>query len=241
MGNELLYTDLANYYNLIYSHKDYKKEAVKVKKLILKYKKSGGSDLLEVGCGAGKHLDFFKDSFCCTGIDLNKGILSVAKKNVEGVVFKQGNMIDFDLKKNFDAITCLFSGIGYVKMYSNLKKTIKNFSRHLKPGGVMIIEPWFSRSAFKQGSVHLTVCDREENIKIARLSVSKVKGNISVVDMHYLVGEKGKGVRHFVDRHELGLFEVDKILDCMEKAGLKAKFLKNGLTKDRGLFIGVKK
>jgi len=60
------------------------------------------------------------------------------------------------------------------------------------------------------------------------------------MDMHYLIAEKNKEVKHFVDRHELGLFDIDKTLQFMKQAGLKSKFLKNGLMKDRGLFIGVK-
>jgi hypothetical protein len=58
--------------------------------------------------------------------------------------------------------------------------------------------------------------------------------------MHYLVAERGESVKHFVDRHELGLFEIDKTLMIMKKAGFQAKFLKKGLMKDRGLLVGVK-
>ena len=79
-----------------------------------------------------------------------------------------------------------------------------------------------------------------EAIKIARLNSSKIEGNLSIMEMHYLIAEKDKDVIHFVDIHELGLFEIDKTLEFMEKAGLKSEFLKDGLMEDRGLFIGVK-
>ena len=59
--------------------------------------------------------------------------------------------------------------------------------------------------------------------------------------MHYLVAEKNKNVKHFVDRHEVGLFEIGKTLRLMKEAGFKAKFLKSGLMKDRGIYIGIKK
>lgn len=60
------------------------------------------------------------------------------------------------------------------------------------------------------------------------------------MDMNYLIAEKNKEVKHVDDRHELGLFEIDKTPKFMEQASLRAKFLKNGLMKGRGLFIGVK-
>ena len=235
----MLYKELGKYYDLIYSWKDYKKEAIHIKKLISKYKKSKGNELLDVACGTGHHLKFFKDNFSCTGIDINMGMLKVAKKNVNNVVFKQANMISFNFNKKFDVILCLFSSIGYVKTYSNLRRTIKNFARHLKKGGIVIIEPWFGKPEFKAGMPWMTTYD-SKNIKIARLNVSKVKNNISILDMHYLIAEKNKDVKHFVDRHELGLFDVNKFLKVMKEAGFQAKFLKNGLMKDRGIYIGIK-
>jgi hypothetical protein len=77
-------------------------------------------------------------------------------------------------------------------------------------------------------------------VKIARQNVSRSRGTISVMDMHYLVGEQGKGIRHIVDRHELGMFETRKFLLYMRQAGLRSRFLKNGLMKDRGVYVGVK-
>jgi ubiquinone/menaquinone biosynthesis C-methylase UbiE len=239
MKKQVLYRELAKYYDLLYSFKDYKKEAVRIKALVSKYKKSEGKDLLDVACGTGHHLEYLKDEFSCMGVDISNQILEVARKNVKGVVFKQADMTKLNLGKRFDVITCLFSSIGYVKTYTNLKKAIQSFARHLKKGGVVLIEPWFTKSTFIEGSLHMHTYDGRD-IKIARLCVSKIKGNFSVQDMHYLVAERGRDVTHVVDRHELGLFEIDKTLAIMKKAGFQTKFLKKGLMKDRGLFVGVK-
>ena len=148
-------------------------------------------------------------------------------------------MVNFTLNKKFDIITCLFSSIGYVKTYANLQKTIKNFANHLHTGGVVIIEPRFTKATYKVGSPQLTTYETKD-LKMARLSVSKVKGILSINDMNYLIAERNKEVVHVVDRHEMGLFEGDKTLEYMQKAGLKAVFLPDGIMKDRGLFIGIK-
>ncbi|UZE92970.1 MAG: class I SAM-dependent methyltransferase [Candidatus Nealsonbacteria bacterium] len=240
MKKKMIYHKLAKYYDLIYLWKDYKKESNTIKKLILKYKKSDGNELLDVACGTGKHLSYLKDNFSCTGVDISKEVLSVARKNVKGVVFKKADMVTLSLNKKFDVITCLFSSIGYIKTYSNLRKAIQNFAKHLKAGGILIIEPWFTKSTYRVGLPHITIYNGE-NIKIARLNISKIKGNISVMDMHYLIAEKNKDVKHFIDRHELRLFEVDKTLEIMKEVGLQAKFLKRGLMKNRGIYLGIKK
>lgn len=234
-----MYKKLAKYYDLIYHWKDYEKEAYSIKNLIKKYKKSDGNQLLDVGCGTGKHLECFLDEFSCTGVDINNEMVEVAKTKFKDAIFEQGDMIDFNLKTEFDVILCLFSSIGYVKTYSNLEKTMLNFKNHLKKGGVLIIEPWFTKSAYWVGAPGMTTYDGKD-VKIARLNTTKIEGDLSIMEMHYLIAEKDKDIIHFADTHELGLFETDKTLDFMEKADLKTEFLKDGLMKDRGLFIGVK-
>jgi ubiquinone/menaquinone biosynthesis C-methylase UbiE len=234
-----MYGDFADVYDLIYSFLDYKKSAKKVKKLIKKRKRVKGNKLLDVGCGTGKHLSFFKNEFECTGIDISNQMLDVARKNYNGIRFIQADMVNFNLNEKFDAIICLFSSIGYVKTYENLKKTITNFSNHLEPGGIVIIEPWLTKSIAIDGLASMTTYDSDE-IKIARQSVSEIDGDISRFEMHYLVARKGEKVSYFKDMHELGLFDVDKTLEMMKDAGLDAIFLKKGLETRRGLFIGIK-
>ena len=239
MPEQAIYRNQAKYYDLIYSFKDFSKDAKKIIDLISKHREIKGNELLEIACGTGEHLKYLKKKYKCVGIDINQGMLDVAKKKVKGVKFKRANMINFDLDKEFDIITCLFSSIGYVKTKDNLRKTINNFAKHVKKGGLVLIEPWFTKKAYRPGFPHMTTY-QDDTIKIARCVVSEVKGNVSVMDMHYLVAEKDKKVKHFVDRHELGMFEKDETLKIMNEAGFKVKYLKQGLMKDRGLFIGIK-
>ena len=124
--------------------------------------------------------------------------------------------------------------------YKNLEKTIKNFYKHLKKGGVAVIEGFISKSEFKVGHLYMNTYDGED-IKVARIGTSKLKKHgLVFADMHYLVSERDKDIKYFSDRHELGLFDSDKTLKLMKKAGFKAKFLKKGLMKDRGIYVGIK-
>jgi len=239
MKKQVLYGELAKYYDLIYSFKNYKKEAGRIKALVSKYKKSEGKELLDVACGTGHHLNHLKDEFSCTGVDISREILEIARKNNEGIAFEEADMTTMDLGKKFDVITCLFSSIGYVKTHSNLEKTIRNFAKHLKKGGLVLIEPWFTKSVYMPGFPHMETYD-EKDIKIARLSVPLAKANLSVIDMHYLVAERDEDVKYFSDRHELGLFEVGETLKILEEAGHQSRFLKHGLVDKRGMFVGIK-
>jgi len=236
--NQLLYKDFARYYDLIYSGKNYKEESAKIDRLIKKYKKSKGKKLLDVACGSGKHLQYFSKKYSCTGIDLNKEILDESKKRLKKVKFKQKDMINFKLNQKFDIITCLFSSIGYVKTYDNLKKSLKNFYTHLNKGGIILIQPWFTKSQWNNNTSHLQTYE-DEKIKIARMVFSSMKRkNISVMEMHYLIGEDKKGVKHFVEKHEMGLFEVKESLKIMNRVGFDAKYLSKFI--GRGVYVGVK-
>lgn len=143
------YTSFADKYDKEHSDKSYKWEAEEIKQRIKEWKKSRGRKLLDVGCGTGGHLVYLKKEFDCIGVDLYEEMLSIARKKVKGMRFEQANMIEFDLGNRFDIITCLFSVIGYTRSYANLRKTLRNFYKHLKNGGVAIIEPWYTKKVFK--------------------------------------------------------------------------------------------
>ena len=235
-----MYKQFAEVYDLLYSFIDYQKSSKKLIKLIKKYKKIPGNQLLDIACGTGTHLFYLQDKFSCTGIDLNNEILDIARKKVKKANFIQADMITMNLNKKFDIIICLFSSIGYVKTYENLKRTINNFSNHLNSGGIVIIEPWLEKSIYKAGLPSMTTYDGED-IKIARLNTTNLDDDLSIMEMHYLMVRKGEEVQYFKDYHELGLFDSEKTIEIMKAANLEVKSFKKGIMVERGLFIGIKK
>jgi ubiquinone/menaquinone biosynthesis C-methylase UbiE len=236
MTEQMLYKDLAKYYDYIYSNKDYAGETTSIKKLIVQFKMNSGNTLLDVACGTGHHIEHLQDEYTCTGVDVNDEMLEQARINVPGIQFLRANMITMNLGQTFDVITCLFSSIGYVKTLTNLKKTLSNFYRHLNEGGVAIIEPWFISEVYSVGSPHMETYS-DADLKIARLNVSQRKDDVSVLKMHYLIAERDGEVKHYIDRHELGLFEIKDTLEIIRSVGFQAEYLRDGLLKERGLYI----
>ncbi len=232
-----LYKRSALYYDAIYSFKNYQKEAEKVHSLIQQNKRSEGRTLLDVACGTGGHLAFLKDHYEVQGLDANPDMLKTARQKHADIAFHQADMADFELKRKFDAIICLFSSIGYVKTRQRLNKAIRNMARHLQSGGVIIIEPWFSPEAFIPGTIHGLWVDQPD-LKIARMNLSTVKGNISIMDMHHLVGTT-KGIEHFIEHHEMGLFTHEEYREAFQAASLQVTYEPEGLT-GRGLHIATR-
>ena len=174
MNEQMLHNNLAKYYDRVYSFRDYLDEAVRLQNLIIKYSESGGNSLLDVACGTGLHIKYLKDDFSCTGVDVSNVMLKIARKNVKGVTFKEADMKTLRLGKQFDVIVCLLSSIGYVKTAARLEKTIQNFSKHLKKGGLALIEPSHAKSAYVTGEPRITTYDGRE-VKIARRRASPLQ------------------------------------------------------------------
>jgi ubiquinone/menaquinone biosynthesis C-methylase UbiE len=117
-----MFSRSAQYYDEIYtSFKDYAAEVRKARKIIQQYKKSQGKSLLDVACGTGFHASLLSKYYRVEGLDLDPQMLAVAKKKHPKIRFHQGDMTNFDLGRQFDAIVCLFSSIGYVRTKSRLQ------------------------------------------------------------------------------------------------------------------------
>jgi ubiquinone/menaquinone biosynthesis C-methylase UbiE len=234
-----MFSKSAQYYDEIYASidKDYAAEASKAHQLIQKYKKTKGKQLLDVACGTGFHASLLSKYYRVEGLDLDAKMLAVAKKKHPKIRFHQGDMTDFDLGRQFDVIVCLFSSIGYVKTKPRLQKAIKTMSRHLLPGGVLLIEPWFTPEQWRPGRAVMTQVNNPD-LKIVRMSHSGQRGKISTIEFQYLIGTS-KGIEHAVEIHELGLFTHKQYMDAFKAAGLTVTHNAKGLD-GRGLYIGLK-
>lgn len=233
-----VYARSAAYYDALYRAmgKDYRAEAAFVDQLIRAHKRAPGMTLLDVGCGTGGHLEFLREDYHCEGLDVDRAMLGIAAEKLPGVALHVQDMIGFNLVKKFDAIICLFSAIGYVPSVGLLNQTLATFARHLNPGGVVIVEPWIRPSDWKDGLVDARFAN-EPDLKVARMSVSRRDGNVSILNYHYMVAARD-GIRTFSEPHRLMLFTDEEYRTAFSRARLAVTFEEGGLT-GRGLYIGT--
>jgi SAM-dependent methyltransferase len=206
-----------------------------VNEAIQAHLRSGGNALLDVGCGSGNHLAHLRRHYHCDGVDLDAGLLDIARGRYPDSAFRQGDMTDFDLGRRYDALICLFSAIGYVKTTERLGETMRTFARHLLPGGVAVVEPWLAPGVFRPGTVGMDTSDTPE-IKVARITHSGMRGELSVLSFYFMVGG-ADGVEQWEEHHELGLFTVEQMMEAFHAAGLEVvEHDPHGLT-GRGLYV----
>jgi ubiquinone/menaquinone biosynthesis C-methylase UbiE len=234
-----MFSQSAELYDAIYlgMGKDYAREARHLREYIRRHKKSPGTTLLEAACGTGLHAVHLSRHFQVEGFDLDPAMLAVARKRLPGLDFHQADLVDFDLGKRFDVVTCLFSAIGYVRTVERLRQALLRLAGHLLPGGVLIVEPWFSPEQWHPGSIHAVFVDQPD-LKVSRMNVSGVDGQLSFFEFHYQVGTP-EGIHTFTERHELGLFTHEEYLSAFQQAGLQTLHDPKGLD-GRGLYLGLK-
>jgi ubiquinone/menaquinone biosynthesis C-methylase UbiE len=225
------------YYDKIYASqgKDYGKEAQCLMDLVRSHGIGKRAALLDVACGSGGHLLHLQKSFAVEGVDASLDFVKVARTKVPKARFFVGDMRTFATGREYDVVTCLFSSIGYMDTLKNLQAAIRNMARHLKKGGLLLVEPWFSPGQLENGRVSVTVVE-EDKLKLVRMNTLRVEGNRSSFDFHYLVGTSS-GTEHFVERHRLGLYTRDEMSEAFQKCGLSVEFDEKGPT-GRGLYVG---
>ena len=230
-----MYGPAGKYYDKLYSAKDYHKESRAIIETINSYCSKAHS-LLDVACGTGGHLQHLSSQYDAEGIDLSGDLVSIARNRLPDVRIHQGDMISFKLGRSYDVVLCLFSSIGYVKTAANLNRAVNCMANHLNPGGILLIEPWFTKESWQPRPVYATFVD-DPDVKVARISTNKRQGKLSIIEMHYLVGT-AEGVKYHKELHKMGLFAQHEMIDAYEKAGLQCEYTEEGIT-GRGLYIGT--
>jgi SAM-dependent methyltransferase len=228
-----MFSNSAAIYDAVYSFKDYADEAERLRVLI-EESAPGAATLLDVACGTGKHLEQLQAWYEVSGVDLDPELLAIARARLGDAELRTADMTDFALGRRFDVVTCLFSSIGYVETVERLGGAISAMAAHLKPEGVLIVEPWLSPEEWMVDRPHLLSVD-EPDLKIARMTISGREGRLAILSFEYLVGT-ASGIETFSERHAMGLFTDDEYRDAFVAAGLAVEHDQEGLI-GRGLYV----
>ncbi len=230
------YREAAEFYDLLYGDKDYDAEVDRLVEVLAKYGVVRG-DLLDVGCGTGAHaLHLSQRGFRVDGVDIEPAFVAQAARKVPDGRFLVGDMTTFDLGQEFDVVTCLFSAIGYTKTTEHLTRAVERMASHLRPGGVLIVDPWFGPGELTQGWI-LVLTATKDDTTVCRMSRTVVEGPVSRLEFEYLIG-RPTGIERRTETHELGLFTDEEMEGAFRAAGLVVDHLPKG-DRDRGLYVGV--
>ncbi|QEU96253.1 class I SAM-dependent methyltransferase [Streptomyces kanamyceticus] len=232
-------TEASEIYELLHQGKgkDYGDEAEEIAWRVRTLLPNADS-LLDVACGTGAHLQHFRKEFArVEGLELSEPMAAAARRRLPGVSVHGGDMRDFAIGASYSAITCMFGSIGYLADTAELNAALRRFARHLVPGGVVAIDPWWFPDTFLDGYVSSGTATARGRT-LARVSHAVRAGNASRMEVHYLVADAESGVRHFDETHLITLFTREQYEAAFTGAGLTVEYTPE-LHGGRGLFTGA--
>lgn len=123
--DELVYDDVKNDF-----------EVGEIKRLV---KPTKHNRILDIGCGNGHHVALLnKNGYKAEGLDKSEAMITTAKKKYPNHNFKTGDALTSILysQGSFDAITCFYFTIYYIK---DKQQFLQNCYNWLRPGGKLVI------------------------------------------------------------------------------------------------------
>lgn len=230
-----MFTESAELYDLIYSgFKNYEAEATALTELLASIHPDCRT-VLDVACGTGEHARLLaQHGFTVDGLDLNPEFVRIARRKHPAGRFIVADMSEFALRTRYDALICLFSSIGYLKTKERVEQALRCFRHHLRPGSVVLVEPWFAPGELQHG-YRTQHTGEGPGVTVRRDSTTLIEGRVSRLLFEYTIQMRA-GIRHSTEVHELGLFTVDEMLGLFAAAGLRARHVPGSLT-GRGLYI----
>jgi trans-aconitate methyltransferase len=229
----------AHVYDLLYGGmKSYAAEADELASLIVD-RRADAASLLDVACGTGEHLRLLADRFDdLAGVDLDDGMLAVARGKLPDARLETGDMRTFDLGRAFDAVTCLFSSVGYLASTEELDAAIGRMAAHLAPGGVLIVDGWIRPDAWRPGvNVH-ALAAADDDVAAARVARTWRDGDRTTLEFRYLVAN-AEGFDTIEERHVMTLFAADDYRAAFARAGLEPEVVAGPMGPHRDRYVAV--
>jgi SAM-dependent methyltransferase len=230
-----MFNTSAEFYDLIYStFKDYEAETAQIASLLRQINPRCTS-VLDVACGTGEHARLLAArGFAVEGLDLDAAFVRIARQKHPAGRFFEADMSDFHLPHRYDAVTCLFSSIGYLRTLDRVVRALTCFREHLAPSGVILVEPWFEPDVLDADRVARNTGEAN-GVRVTRVSRVELADRVSRLRFEYEITD-ATGTRHASEIHELGLFTVAELRAAFQSAGLHAEYDPKGVT-GRGLYV----
>lgn len=180
----LLFGRYSHYYDLLYAEKDDAAEAAYVIGLLGRCGLPSG-DLLEFGCGTGRHAcQFAAAGYRVTGVERSPGMLARAR-SCPGFTLVGRDIRDLRLGRHFHAVVALFHVLSYQIENADVVATLASAAAHLEPGGLFLFDVWYSPAVLTLRPQVRVQRVADKRLALTRLAEPKVFANENRVDVRY--------------------------------------------------------
>jgi SAM-dependent methyltransferase len=216
------------YYDKLYSNKDYKAEVDIVLGITRDIMGSNPKRLLDVGCGTGSHaLIFAQKGVEVVGIDLDCEVIEIARRKLISQMDNAPTFFCEDVDRlganDFELAVSLFNVANYVDQTEKLLTFFKAIHQRLTRQGVFIFDCWNGLAAIldppRNKDTQLVVND--EHIEIVTRPRVELMDQAVTVDNEVKVTNRAGETLKFTFRYRQSLWTPWYLRDILKIAGFR--------------------
>ncbi len=237
-----VFNKYSEYYDLIYSDKDYQREVNFIHELIQKFYPNANS-ILDLGCGTGMHANLLAaKGYKVTGVDISKNMISIANTNLLTTYYKNVNRLSFQvgdircvrLEQKYDVVISLFHVLSYLNTNNDVLSGMQTIKFHLKPNGISIFDFWYGPGVLTDLPQIKVKRLENENLSLVRIAEPNHFGNENIVEVKFqlFIHDKTNSSDYsFYETHSMRYFfkpELDNFISMSNMGeNLLLKWLEN--------------
>ena len=187
-----VFTNYAQYYDLLNQQKDYIKEVDYIISLIDKYT-PGTKNILDLGSGTELHaIHLAKQGYNIHGVDQSQDMVSIANERLnsgsdlkELLKFTVGDIRNIQIDQIFDTVVSLFHVMNYQTTNEDLQNSIKTAYNHLDSNGFFIFDCWYGPAVIADKPYKRTKTYENKNLVINRTAIPTMYPSKNMVDVNF--------------------------------------------------------
>lgn len=237
-----LYRELAPWFHLLTSPKDYRTEAAFFRRLLLESCDRRPETVLELGSGGGNNASHLKRHFRMTLVDLSPQMLDLSRTINPECEHVVGDMRRVRLGRLFDAVF-VHDAVVHMTTEQDLRRAMQTAFVHCRPGGAAVFSPDHVRENFREYTGHGGHDDGARGLRYVQWTWDPDPTDTTYyTDFAYLLRQADGSVRVAHDRHVGGLFRRRDWLRLLRDVGFEPTVLRfePGLTEigTEDVFVG---
>lgn len=209
-------------YDLLYAGKDSQAEAAYVHRILMD-EGTRVRDVLEVGCGTGRHArPLVEAGYVIHGVERSEEMVKRAQQ-VDGFTVSCGDIRDVELGRQFDAAVALFHVLGYLTEQDHLEAGLQNIWNHLLPGAVFIFDFWHTAAVYGTGPENRLHHYEGPNSQVWKFATPRVLLDENVVEVSFDILMKGgdAALETFSELHRMRHFSIFELNLLATKIGFE--------------------
>lgn len=224
-------------YDLLYRSKPYKDELEFVLSKVGLPIPLVSQNVLDIGCGSGRHLEFVATAGRVTGVDQSESMLAHAATRVPGAELVCCTADQFDGRSDYDLVYSIFHVVNYMVANVDLFSFFECMARSLNGRGRGFIDFW-NRAAWIHSLPEVrSVHGSGDQIAFSRTSkpttIDEQTGYVRI-EIETFVSTDDQPYERFVEHHEMRAYTDFELELAAMQAGLKVE-AKGGWNSDGAL------